>query len=216
MAVPIILYFLSVHAPMIGIAAFVSSFLFSLAVVLTWPDGSFRERRHAIGLHRGKGFFREFGAGIIGYFAILPFAALGGLMGWTIHRLINLAAGDGGGDGGTDGHPIQDLFLDAPIAMRIGLLVLAAVAAPIIEETMFRGVLYRGLRRGWNVALSALVMGVVFAVVHPQGIAVLPALAGLGFGFGLIREWRDSLIGPMVAHALHNGTLVGMLWVIVL
>jgi len=30
----------------------------------------------------------------------------------------------------------------------------------------------------------------------------------LGFGFGLLREWRGSLIAPITAHAMHNGALV--------
>jgi membrane protease YdiL (CAAX protease family) len=34
-----------------------------------------------------------------------------------------------------------------------------------------------------------------------------PVLA-LGFNFALMREWRDSLVGPIAAHALHNGTVL--------
>ena len=52
----------------------------------------------------------------------------------------------------------------------------------------------------------------IFAALHPQGVFAIPALAGIGIGFSLLREWRDSLIAPMVAHAINNGALVLMLW----
>jgi membrane protease YdiL (CAAX protease family) len=54
----------------------------------------------------------------------------------------------------------------------------------------------------------------IFAALHPQGFLAIPALASIGMGFSLLREWRDSLIAPMVAHAINNGILVGMLWLI--
>ena len=94
--------------------------------------------------------------------------------------------------------------------------MLAAVAVPLIEETMFRGLLYRGLRQWMPMLVSGLLMGTAFALVHPQMFAVLPILAALGLGFGLLREWRDSLIAPMVAHGLHNGILITGLWLMVL
>ena len=53
--------------------------------------------------------------------------------------------------------------------------------------------------------------GFIFAVIHPQGLLAVPALTAMGFGFALLREWRDSLIAPMVAHALNNGMIVAMI-----
>ena len=37
----------------------------------------------------------------------------------------------------------------------------------------------------------------------------IPALTMMGVGFSCIREWRDSLIAPVTAHAINNGLLVG-------
>ena len=111
------------------------------------------------------------------------------------------------------GHPIGDMFFDAPAIARLGLLVLAAVVAPLLEETMFRGVLHRGLRRSFSLPMAGLIGALCFAAVHPQDLVALPVLAALAIGFTLIREWRDSLIAPMVAHGLHNGTLMIGLWI---
>ena len=63
------------------------------------------------------------------------------------------------------------------------MFVLASVAAPVVEEIMFRGVLYRHLREasgGWgrwlSVLVSVLLSSFVFAVIHPQGWVGVPVL----------------------------------------
>lgn len=91
------------------------------------------------------------------------------------------------------------------------VLVLACIVAPLVEETMFRGVLYRQLRdatervgHGFSVLVSALVVSFVFAAIHPQGFVALPALMTLAFAFALVREWRGTLFPSMVAHGLNN------------
>ena len=98
--------------------------------------------------------------------------------------------------------------------MLLQVLFLAGVIAPIVEETMFRGVLYRHLREttrslGFVVSafLSAITVSFMFAVIHPQGPLFVPVLMGLAFGFTLAREWRGTLIPSIIAHGLNN-TLV--------
>jgi membrane protease YdiL (CAAX protease family) len=51
----------------------------------------------------------------------------------------------------------------------------------------------------------------LFAAIHPQGWAAIPVLASVGFVFAAVREWRASIIAPMVGHALNNATVVTML-----
>jgi membrane protease YdiL (CAAX protease family) len=41
-------------------------------------------------------------------------------------------------------------------------------------------------------------------LIHPQGVLFAPALGGLAVGFCLYREWRGSLIAPIVAHGINN------------
>jgi membrane protease YdiL (CAAX protease family) len=36
----------------------------------------------------------------------------------------------------------------------------------------------------------------------------VPALAGSGIAMALVREWRGSLLAPMVTHAVWNGSLM--------
>jgi membrane protease YdiL (CAAX protease family) len=122
------------------------------------------------------------------------------------------------GPDGTPTHPIVNKVLHSGWWGWIQALFLASVVAPIMEETMFRGVLYRHLReatgrfgRWWSVILSALVVSFVFAALHPQGFLAVPVLMALAFGFTAAREWRGSLVPSMTVHALHNGVLMLML-----
>ena len=99
----------------------------------------------------------------------------------------------------------------------LAVYLLAVVAAPLIEEIIFRGVLYRhlrGLSRSWaiwlSIGMSGLVSGLIFAAIHPQGWMGIPVLAAIGFAMALAREWRNSLIAPMVMHGLSNGLVITM------
>lgn len=213
MGAPILSYLAGIHLPGVGVAAFVLSVFAGLFVALTFSRGTVRERRRALGLHSGRGIFREIGSGVIGYCCVLPIAACGALVSWASWR-VSQALQQGDAADTVTGHPVGELFFDAPAIVRFGLLLLASVGAPLIEETMFRGVLHRGLRRSLSLPLAAGFGAACFAAVHPQDIIVLPVLMALAVGFALVREWRDSLIAPMVAHGLHNGMLITGLWLV--
>ena len=84
---------------------------------------------------------------------------------------------------------------------------------------MFRGVLYRhlreassGLRPAVSVLLSGLVVSFLFAVIHPQGFLGLPPLMALALAFTLMREWRGTLLPPMIAHGINNAVATLLLF----
>jgi membrane protease YdiL (CAAX protease family) len=112
-------------------------------------------------------------------------------------------------------HPIVGPLMRGDLWIRLQILFLASVVAPIVEETFFRGVFYRHLReftckagRVVSIAVAALVSSTIFAVIHPVPLMGMPMLVGLALGFVLAREWRGTLIPGMVAHGLHNGFLL--------
>ncbi len=79
-------------------------------------------------------------------------------------------------------------------------LLLMVVLAPIVEELVFRGLLYRMLRERWGVVVSIAVSAMFFSLVH-HGLLISPQLLG-GVIFALAYEWSRSL---WVAIALHMG-----------
>jgi len=162
------------------------------------------ELRHALGWHRGRGVWREVAAGLIGYIAGLPIVAVGLAISSFLARETGVQPS----------HPIVDAV--STDAWRImGLLTLASVYAPLAEETMFRGSLYGGIRRPWGLVLATAGVAFVFAIVHPQGWVALPALGAIAVVLSAQREWRGSLIAPVVSHAVNNGILVILLVMLV-
>ena len=187
---------------------------------LAWPvfrGVPWRTVRRDIGWTRGRGMGTELGCGLVGYAAALPIACVGLLISML---LIMLAAPNEGAAAAA--HPIVGELAGGGWTVRIQVLVLASVAAPIVEETMFRGVLYRQVRSAagsltpWlAIAAAAGATSLVFAMIHPQGLLAVPALAALAVTFSLAREWRGSLIAPMVMHGVSNGIVMAMLMVMV-
>ena len=120
------------------------------------------------------------------------------------------------------GHPIQELIAEGGTKMILMIFLTACVAAPIVEETVFRGILYRHLRdvksfsaRWMSVLFAAIINALIFAAIHPQGIYGVPVLAMLAIGFSFAREWRGSLVSSMAMHAIHN-TLVTCVSLVIL
>lgn len=193
------------------------TFFLSL-IILAWPvvrGVSFHQVRQDIGWTTGRGVFRElFGGGFAGYSMALPILGVG--VGLTVILLMiqeYLLP-----DAPPPSHPIQDMAMSNDLLIIVRMYILASVAAPIVEETFFRGVLYRHFRefsRKWSLPLSviasALASSLIFAGLHPQGLAMVPALASLGVAFCLIREWRGSLLAPMFVHGFHNFLITSLI-----
>jgi membrane protease YdiL (CAAX protease family) len=114
-------------------------------------------------------------------------------------------------------HPIQEVLANGNVYAIVFAVMMASICAPIVEETVFRGVFYRYLRdrsvawaRWPSICVSALMNSLIFAAIHPQGWEAVPALAAIGVTLTLIRVWRGSLLGPMAAHCFHNTVLLGL------
>ncbi len=98
-------------------------------------------------------------------------------------------------------------------ASTVLAFVAAVVLAPIAEELLFRGLLFRALLQRRSVHVAALVSSLVFAVVHIDVAVSQPiALVGLtlvGVALAYAYERTGSLLVPIVGHAAFNGiTLV--------
>lgn len=86
------------------------------------------------------------------------------------------------------------------------LVLLATVAAPLLEELFFRGVFYNAARLRLGVWPAIILTGLVFGFIHPVGIVEMLAIAVLGGVFAWMAETRKSLLPGIVAHCLQNLT----------
>lgn len=198
--------------------------MFGSLIVLVWPvvrGIPWADVRRDIGLTRGRAGLFEPLIGIPSYALMLPMLAVGFAITLALLLVWVANGGAGAGEAGSPfepqhmvSHPIVNVVLQGGFWTKIQLLLLACVAAPIVEEIMFRGVLYRHLRDatgglGWFISclVSALWMSFIFAVIHPQGMIAVPALMGIACGCTLAREWRDSLWASIVVHSINNSLI---------
>jgi len=136
---------------------------------------------------------REIFFGLVAYLAGLPIVALA----MIVTMILSKAAG------ASPSHPIIESIGKDP-RLTLQLYLLACGVAPMVEETLFRGFLYHWLRARMHWVFAAMLVGLIFAAIHPQGWTTIPVLGAIGFNLAAIREWRGSLLGSMAAHFLNN------------
>lgn len=165
-----------------------------------------------LGLHSGEGWGKEIGFGIAAYLCDLPLTLLvSGVVAWLVSM-----GGEEAAKVGVEGSPMfRPPGGSSWLAFTIGALG-TVVWAPITEEIVFRGALYRMLRLHLPWIPSVLISAVIFGAMHGYD---LPGLAGVATGgviYGVLREYRGSLIASMTAHFLHNGTITLSTWMFLL
>lgn len=185
----------------------------ALVVVPLWPllrRVSFADLRARIGWHSGKGVMQEVGAGMYAYLAGLPllvFSMAVSVVLMLVYQLI-MSGLFNRPEAGPPPNRVAEMISSVSGWKLVLLFSLATVWAPLVEESLFRGALYRALRTGMGVVWAALFSAVAFGVMHGYAFFLLMPVITLGFIFALTREWRGSLIGPMVAHGLHNASVL--------
>ena len=159
-------------------------------------------KRHGAGL--AEAGFRWAGFGPL---ALMIPVCIGLLV---VTGLVSLAADTLVGDVPT----AQEQVLGQQDTMSVTDLVLVSVAAvvlaPLAEEFLLRGLLYRRVRATRGVAVGVIVSAAVWAVAH-----FTPILIATFFVFGvieaLVAERYKSLYPAIALHALNNGfSVVGL------
>ncbi len=183
---------------------------------LAWPvlrGVPWSQVRRDLGLGAGRRPLLELFLGVVSYVTALPLVLAGLFLMLALTGLARQLGYPVSPFG--PAHPIVGLALRADAWTWLQVALVACVLAPLVEEIMFRGVLYRHLREAtgrwhpaFSVLLSAVASSFVFAAVHPQGLLGIPVLMALAGAFALAREWRETLIPPMIAHGLNNGAVM--------
>lgn len=187
----------------------------ALVLTLFWPvvrGMPWQRWRGELGWHRGAGFFNEVGAGIAAYLASLPVYFLMALFVALLVYLANLMGWDAAP--GAEDNKLLDLAMSGNPLLIALIFLLATMWAPVVEESVFRGALYRHMRWRCSPVLAGLLTAFVFAVMHGYAPIQLLMVGVLGMVFAMMREWRGSLIAPMTAHFVHNSVV--MTFVVVL
>jgi membrane protease YdiL (CAAX protease family) len=133
---------------------------------------------------------------------------LGALFGLTFQGPVNLMAGVI-----YDRYPLpqdhidllRELFDVRALHLQAALVLAAGIVGPVVEELLFRGGIFRGLRRQHSAATTVLGISVFFALAHREPRNFLPDLLG-GLAMGYVRSVSGSLWPAILLHAAFNTT----------
>ncbi len=102
---------------------------------------------------------------------------------------------------------------ESPVLLSIALFTIL-VAAPVIEELVFRGFLYTYLRKRFSMVKATTISALIFSLFHfspDQGasnIALLSSLFALALFLGFLYERQRSLFTPIALHMTFNSISV--------
>ena len=158
----------------------------------------FRKPSHAL---RVMGLDRPVAIkGVLGCYAILI----------AVDQLLRLATGYGGSN-----EPGGGLNLgDAGIWGLIFAVVSTCLLAPVSEEILYRGVLFRSFRNRLGVVSAALLSSVVFASLHFYDVYGLASVGIFGLSCALLYSATGSLTTTIALHMLYNSTIKLPEWIV--
>lgn len=111
---------------------------------------------------------------------------------------------------------LPDLTADLFLQMKNNLLgvISIAIAAPVVEEMLFRGAIEGELLRRWDNPLRAIfVSALIFGLIHLN-----PAQMPYAFCLGLLLGWlyyrTKSIVPGIVLHLVNNGISVALMLIL--
>lgn len=81
-------------------------------------------------------------------------------------------------------------------------ILISGIIGPIIEEYMFRGVIYNGLKKESTIMSSIIVTSILFAIMH-SGYEIIYTLA-LSFILIYVYEKYKNIKAPLILHMAYN------------
>jgi len=175
-------------------------------------------RRYFAGRLKGFGLdprtiHKDIAAAAVNLLAVCPFVLLAIVLTVRLGKLI------WGPQFEMTRHEQLELLAEYPyLSLRILIVVVASVVAPVVEEALFRGLFQTAVRSllgrfGPRLApwLAILASSCLFAMAHPT-VQHWPALFLLGTAMGYAYEKSGSLFRPIFIHALFNGFNIMAVW----
>ncbi|MGB0579942.1 MAG: lysostaphin resistance A-like protein [Limisphaerales bacterium] len=80
---------------------------------------------------------------------------------------------------------------------------LAIMLAPVIEELLFRGILYRSIKAAGHPHIALWGTSLTFGVIHASQLAIIP-LTVLALLLAKLYDRTENILAPILAHATFN------------
>lgn len=102
-----------------------------------------------------------------------------------------------------------DLLIESSIYTRIAVAFVAVITAPLAEELIYRGLLYRALERAAGMGVAIALVSLLFAGVHVfqyrNNIAVILSITLLSITLTLARAISGKVLPAFIMHLVFNG-----------
>lgn len=102
-----------------------------------------------------------------------------------------------------------DQIIGSSMAARFSIAFLATATAPLVEEMIYRGVLYPALQRAVGALWAVIGVSTLFTLVHvmqySNNLGVITAISLLSFALTIVRARTGRLLPCFVMHLVFNG-----------
>jgi uncharacterized protein len=108
------------------------------------------------------------------------------------------------------GEPTElDQIVASSTAARISIALLATLTAPLVEEMIYRGLLYSALQRVTGMVWAVIIVSTLFAGVHvyqyKNNLGVIAAITIFSLSLTLMRAYSGRLLPCYIMHLVFNG-----------
>jgi len=166
-------------------------------------------REHQISWARGFGLRREPGAAVkLGLIAIGMYLPVG----WGL-QYVSVQVMRGVGLDPAEQPALMALRNSGSVGPLIAMGLVTILLAPVAEEILFRGVLYRVARQFGFPRIALWSSSVLFAAIH-FNVAAFPSLLLLALLLVWLYEKSGNLLAPIVAHMTFNSINFVMFFVL--
>ena len=102
-----------------------------------------------------------------------------------------------------------DLMIESSIYTRFATAFVAVVTAPLVEELIYRGVIYKALEKAAGVAVAIVIVSLLFAGVHVfqyrNNLAVIAVITLLSITLTVARAVTGKVLPAFIIHLVFNG-----------
>ncbi|HEV8204048.1 MAG TPA: type II CAAX endopeptidase family protein [Pyrinomonadaceae bacterium] len=102
-----------------------------------------------------------------------------------------------------------DLMIESSIYTRFATAFVAVVTAPLVEELIYRGLIYKALEKAAGVAVAIVIVSLLFAGVHVfqyrNNLAVIAVITLLSITLTVARAVTGKVLPAFIIHLVFNG-----------
>ncbi len=104
-----------------------------------------------------------------------------------------------------------DILANSSLAVRLLLAVLATTSGPLVEEIVYRGVLYPSLQKRIGMIWAVVLVSFLFVLVHVyqyrNSLGAIAVIALLSVSLTLVRARTGRLLPCFIMHMFFNGVV---------